>query len=194
MKEFYDDIRDKKNIANMNKSRKTNARRKYGSCVLPSDFLSPGAKKNLNGEVIVYKLNEPISWATFRSYPHDIQVKYLEFLRDEFGANRSAAVEVFGTSVYAINSYFVDGNLTKILPRTMDADSKIKLREWISSFRGPVAPVEEKKPVEKKQNPVSPLPPPMFYNVISSCEMNLSGKASEISQMLYNIFKIRTLV
>ena len=186
MNDFDYDVLQKKRVASSARARVNGSRSRYVS--LPSDNLTAAEKRKMNGEVVVYKLSEPISWVEFKSYPHDIQVKYLEFLRDEFGASNAWFKRVMGIGDGTLYPYFTDHKLKGILLKYPETSNRDKFEAWLKS--NGVPPTEEPKP--KKEKVVTP--PPMFYNVISSCEMNLSGKASEISQMLYNIFQNQRII
>lgn len=67
------------------KERKRNGRgafnKKNGSkskkCTLPYEYLTNKQKKELNGEVMNYKMKN-LTWAEFMSYPHDIQNSILD--------------------------------------------------------------------------------------------------------------------
>lgn len=38
----------------------------------------------MNGEVVSYKLNEPMTWAEFKALPDDIKKTYIKLLREKF--------------------------------------------------------------------------------------------------------------
>ena len=184
-KDLLEDLKEKNSVARSARASVVGGKKKY---MFQSDYLSKSEKKKLNGEITVYKMNEPISWKEFRSYPRDMQVKYLEMLRDEFGASMSSFKRVTGATDGSLYPYFAERNLKDILLKYPEMSKKDALEAWLRSGSGVV---EETKPKEKKSTVV---PPAMFYNVISSCEMNLSGKASEISQMLFNIFQNQKII
>lgn len=185
MRDFDYEVKQRKNLARNARYKKNGSKSKYVS--LPSDNLTAAEKRKLNGEVIVYKIGEPISWSDFKSYPQDVQVKYLEYLRDNFGASNGWFKILMGIGDGTMYPYLKDHNLKGILSKYPEVSKREAFLAWCNRAGG--SPVEEKKPVEKKSTPAVVTPPAMFYNVISSCEMNLSGKASEISQMLFNIFQ-----
>ena len=84
MHDFDYDAMQKKRIA------RGAAHMKHGSkskkCTLPSDYLTDAQKRRLNGPVSTYKLDEPMSWESFKAMPEDLQKKYILNLRETYQA------------------------------------------------------------------------------------------------------------
>jgi hypothetical protein len=162
------------------------AKKKY---LLPSDRLSASEIKKLNGEITVYTMKEPISWAKFKGYPKDIQREYLQWFVDEFGATRGMIAEVFDMSSTGVYPYLKQQGLNDMLVRGVTDDNKKKFKEWIKQYR--IAEEVEETPIqeEPKKEKVKVVEQPIFFHAITGCEMNLEGKASEISQTLFSLFR-----
>lgn len=65
---------------------------------LPSDQLTEKEKTMLNGEVTTYKLNKPVKWAVFKTWPGDIRREYILGLQNKYGASSSMLYKMFGVS------------------------------------------------------------------------------------------------
>lgn len=184
-RDLFDDLKEKNAVA---KSARTKVGGK-GRYMMPSDYLSATEKKKLNGEIIVYTMKEPISWVRFKSYPKDIQKEYLQWFVDEFGMTRGMFAEMVGISGAGVYPYLKQQGLLEMMPRMPTAENKLKFNEWLKQYR----PEEEREetPVveEPKKEKVKVVEQPIFFNSIVGCEMNLEGKASEISQTLFSLFR-----
>lgn len=65
---------------------------------LPSDKLTEKEKTMLNGEVTTYKLDKPVKWAVFKTWPGDIRREYILGLQNKYGASSSMLYKMFGVS------------------------------------------------------------------------------------------------
>lgn len=184
-RDLFDDLKVKNAVA---KSARTKVSGK-GRYMMPSDYLSATEKKKLNGEITVYEMKKPISWKKFKSYPKDIQREYLQWFVDEFGVTRGALAPVLGVTVTGMYPYFKQQGFLDMFPKVAKSDAVGRLNVWLEQFdlesKNPV--VEEPVIPEKKDEKVSM--PSIFFNTISSCEMNLQGSASQIAQTLFNLFQ-----
>lgn len=50
----------------------------------------------MNGEIKVYKMNEPITYAEFKEYPDDLKKQYVNNLREKFDVSDTAIAEMMG--------------------------------------------------------------------------------------------------
>lgn len=89
-----EDIKEKKLAGSGYRYKKNGSKSK--KCTLPSDNLSKKEIEKMNGEYKVYNLNEPMSFGKFWIMPIDLQVKYLEMLRDKFGASQVDIAKMMG--------------------------------------------------------------------------------------------------
>lgn len=83
---FVEDVREKKRTARGY----YNKVRQGGRMKLPYDYLTAKEKKNLNGEVTTYSMNERIPWKQFKFMPVDIQREYI----DKLIANGGGAMDI----------------------------------------------------------------------------------------------------
>lgn len=67
-------------------------------CSLPSDYLTAKQKKELNGEMISYNLERPMTWTEFKFMPVAIQEKYIINMRDKYKGRMSDIAEMMGTT------------------------------------------------------------------------------------------------
>lgn len=185
MNEFDYEVMQKKRIAYSARHKKNGSRSKYVS--LPSDN-----KKMKKEDVKVYKIGEPVSWNEFRSYPHDVQVQYLEWIRDNFGVTTAALSEMFGIQKGTISSKFGAAfmNLGGILPRSCSKYAEKKFKKWLKGDE------EEKtvEPEQKEEQPQKNVEEPTFFDVISSCDMTLKGSALKVGQTIYKLFRDQEII
>ena len=66
-------------------------------CSLTSDYLTAKQKKELNGEMISYNLERPMTWTEFKFLPVAIQEKYIINMRDKYKGRMSDIAEMMGT-------------------------------------------------------------------------------------------------
>ena len=96
MHDFDYDAMQKKRIACGASHMKRGSKSK--KCTLPSDYLTAAQKRRLNGPVSTYKLDEPMSWESFKAMPEDLQKKYILRLQENYGANDEMIGKMFKKS------------------------------------------------------------------------------------------------
>ena len=96
MHDFDYDAMQKKRIARGASHMKRGSKSK--KCTLPSDYLTDAQKRRLNGPVITYKLDEPMSWESFKAMPEDLQKKYILNLQETYQANNDMLGKMFGVT------------------------------------------------------------------------------------------------
>ena len=57
----------------------------------------------MNGEIKVYKMNEPITYAEFKEYPDDLKKQYVNNLREKFDVSDTAIAEMMGINNKTLN-------------------------------------------------------------------------------------------
>lgn len=185
---LYDDLKERNHTARSARIKPSGKKKR----MLPSDGLSAGELKKRNGEIIVYEMKKPITFQRFKSYPKDMQKEYLQWFVDEFGASRGMIAQLFGVTGNAVYQYFKQQGYLDMLVRQMRFSDKERFAVWFKQFSADAekqAVEEPKPPVEKKEKVV--VPP--FFNTITSGEILLEGKASEIGQTLFNMFQNETV-
>lgn len=105
---FVTDCADKKRTARGIHNKKTHAG-KGGKVRFPSDNLTRKELDAMNGEVVSYKLNEPMTWAEFKALPDDIKKTYIKLLREKFDVPDSRIAEMLG-----INRKYFYGKLSEL--------------------------------------------------------------------------------
>ena len=96
MHDFDYDAMQKKRIARGASHMKRDSKSK--KCTLPSDYLTAAQKRRLNGPVSTYKLDEPMSWESFKAMPEDLQKKYILNLQETYQANNDMLGKMFGVT------------------------------------------------------------------------------------------------
>lgn len=94
MNDFDYDVMQKKRIA-ASAAKRVGKRRKV---TLPHDYWTAAQKKGLNGPMVSYRMNDPVSYDEFKIWPTDIQKMYLAGLKDRYKLNGSMLAEMFGIS------------------------------------------------------------------------------------------------
>lgn len=98
MHDFDYDAMQKKRIARGASHMKHNRK----GCSLPSDYLTAAQKRRLNGPVSTYKLDEPMSWESFKAMPEDLQKKYILNLQETYQANNDMLGKMFGVTSVSV--------------------------------------------------------------------------------------------
>ena len=99
---FYDECADRKRTARGAFNKRTH-NGKRGGVKFPSDYLSKKEKNKMNGEIKVYKMNEPITYAEFKGYPDDLKKQYVNNLREKFDVSDTAIAEMMGINNKTLN-------------------------------------------------------------------------------------------
>lgn len=99
---FYDECTDRKRTARGAFNKRTH-NGKRGGVKFPSDYLSKKEKRKMNGEIKVYKMNEPITYAEFKKYPDDLKKQYVNNLREKFDVSDTAIAEMMGINKGTLN-------------------------------------------------------------------------------------------
>ena len=93
-----------------------------------------------------YKLDSPMSWAEFSRMPDDLKVRYINNLRELYGATDRMFSEMFGIHFTHFSRIRAGLGVTSRMPRTRDDEIKHRAKAW-NAFRNGVAndeaPVEE---------------------------------------------------
>ena len=101
MHDFDYDAMQKKRIAHG----AAHMKRCSKKCTLPSDYLTAAQKRRLNGPVSTYKLDEPMSWESFKAMPEDLQKKYILNLQEMYQANDKMIAKLFGKSDVTVGEH-----------------------------------------------------------------------------------------
>ena len=193
-----EDIKEKKRTGSGYRYKKNGSKSK--KCSLPSDHLSKKEIEKMNGECKVYNLNKPMNYSNFCAMPVDLRIKYLEMLRDKFGANQTEISKMMGVADTTLASHrakFLDG---KPVFRSYK-HSRLDVKSWNRFINGEedkdivVAEKEEmtnsdnKKVEDDNSADTTCLP---YNRVVSKADiingsMNLKGKADDIFRKMTDI-------
>lgn len=145
MKEFCDEVREKKALVPSARHRVCGSKSK--KCSLPSDNLTEAQKRKLNGPCETYAINKPCDYKTFKAMPHDIAQVWLDYVQNRFGVSPSAIAGVLWstevTRVAATNYLSAHGFTTQAGLRA-SRDKMKMLQAWAEGdIKEEPAPVEE---------------------------------------------------
>ena len=144
MNDFDYDAMQKKRIARG----AAHMKRKRKGCSLPSDNLTAAQKRRLNGPVSTYKLDEPMSWESFKAMPEDLQKKYIVRLQETYQATDVMIGKMFGISDWSVGDYRKKLGISTISRCGLTYDDlKIRDTKWDAFCNGVVGgkPGEPKK-------------------------------------------------
>lgn len=146
MHDFDYDAMQKKRIARGAAHMKRGSKSK--KCTLPSDYLTAAQKRRLNGPVSTYKLDEPMSWESFKAMPEDLQKKYILNLQETYQANDKMIAKLFGKSDVTVGEHRKRLGLNPIGKSRMTRDEvAVRDAKWDAFCNGVVGgkPGEPKK-------------------------------------------------
>lgn len=186
---FIEDLREKKQIA---KGRSAKHRGKLGTKVTtPSDFLSEAERKAMNGEVFVYKIGEPISWAAFKSYPKEQQQAWINAFAERFQCSTKGMAMVFGIAASTINNYVKKKDMSIPKSGSYTEAKGEAIQKWLGKEETPAPQPVQEEP-KKPAKPAEPVVP-YFVDTLRQGNIHLTGTATEIFQTLFGIFKTAQL-
>lgn len=130
------------------KERKRNARgahnKKRGGgryVKTPSDYLSKKERLAMNGECSTFKMNDPVKWETFKQWPTDIRAKYINGLRENYGATSKMIAEMMGVN------YITIYRQARALGLELEPGAQLprgeKMQAWRDFVDGAKTPVED---------------------------------------------------
>ena len=146
MNDFDYEVMQKKRIARGASRMKRGS--KSNKCTLPSDYLTAAPKRSLNGPVSTYKLDEPMSWESFKAMPEDLQKQYILNLQNTYQANDKMIGKLFGKSDVTVGEYRKKLGINPIGKSKMTRDEKTVCdAKWDAFCNGVVGgkPGEPKK-------------------------------------------------
>lgn len=191
-----EDIKEKKQVGRGYYHKKNGSKSK--KCRLPSDSLSKKEIEKMNGECKVYNLNKPMSYSNFCAMPVDLQIKYLEMLRDKFGANQTEISKMMNVAPSTLASHrYKFLNNKPVFPSSNRP--KLDKEAWNKFINGEEAEnAVEPEPVEEVVGDTCSVDDSadttfLPYNkVVSKADivngsMNLKGKAEDIFRKMMDI-------
>lgn len=101
--QFYAEVKDKKRSVFSARHKKNGSKSK--KCTLPSDRLTEKQIRERHGRTIVYNLNKPMDWITFKNLPVHAQKEYLSQLKQAFGVTATDIAKMFGVTASTVLRY-----------------------------------------------------------------------------------------
>ena len=141
---FQQTSRERKRIGAGAYARKNGSRTK--KCTLPSDNMTAGEIRKRNGEIMQYKLNQPMKWKEFKSMPEDLQKEYIQKLASEKKARVIDIAEMLGVHKNYLSKYsrtIFQGETP--FTRTHQVNQS---QEWKDFIEGNINTPEERKSEE----------------------------------------------
>ena len=193
-----EDIKAKKQAGRGYYHKKNGSKSK--KCRLPSDSLSKKEIEKMNGECKVYNLNKPMNYSNFCAMPVDLRIKYLEMLRDKFGANQTEISKMMSVAVTTLSSHrakFLNSKpvfksykhsrldaeaWNKFINGEEDKDAVVAEKEEMDNFDN--KQVEDDKPADNAYLPCDKV---VSKADIINGSMNLRGKADDIFRKMTGI-------
>lgn len=108
--EYMQDCKDKKITARSARNVRTHCG-KRGAVKFPSDYMSKKEREAMNGECKSYRMNDPISWEEFKTWPKEHQETYIKLLIKKYNAPISAISKMFGLYSNTLNSHILRNKL-----------------------------------------------------------------------------------
>ena len=99
---FEQDSKEKKRVASNARHTRTHCG-KGGSVKFPSDYMTAKERRAMNGKCETYRMNAPISWEEFKTWPDEHKITYIKLLRQKYNAPDTAIAEMMGVSSYTIS-------------------------------------------------------------------------------------------
>ena len=101
MTEYYQTIRERKDLANQARHKKNGSKSK--KCSLSTDHMTQKQIEERNGPVMTYSLGKPMVWEEFKKLPAEIQREYLQDITEKYAAPASKVSQMFGVSLTTVN-------------------------------------------------------------------------------------------
>lgn len=193
-----EDIKEKKKAGSGYRYKKNGSKSK--KCTLPSDNLSKKEIEKMNGECKVYNLSKPMNYSNFCAMPVDLQIKYLEMLRDKFGANQNEISKMMGVAITTLSSHrakFLDGKpvFKSYKHSRLDVEAWNRFingeedKDAVMAEKEEMTTSDNKKVEDGNSADTTSLP---YTRVVSKADivngsMNLKGKAEDIFRKMTDI-------
>lgn len=151
--EYVKDCKEKSITARSARHTKTHTG-KGGAVKFPSDYMTKKEREAMNGECKSYRMNDPITWEEFKSWPKEHQETYIKLLRKKFNVPAGDISEMMGMH-RSMLSYHIKRNKLNVGKfttghHTWDKDGFLA---WCSGAKGGMVkpsetPVEEESDAE----------------------------------------------
>lgn len=147
MNDFEYDVLQKKRIANQARYRKNGSKSK--KCSLSTDGMTRRQWERKCGEVMTYRIGQPMSWEEFKSIPRDIQEDYLKSLVEKYSATCADLAMMFGCTAATVSRFCKQNNIDVgfHVGKRMTKEERARFKEFLSVDQEPDE-IEEPDEVE----------------------------------------------
>lgn len=142
---FVSDSIEKKKTGNSARNRRTH-NGKGGKAKLPCDYMTKKELEAMNGDCVSYRLNEPMTWAGFKSMPDDIQRDYIRLLRQKYGVTNTDLADMFGAQRPTVSAH-----LSKLGLEHSKKGAHVADAEGWNRFLGRQTEQAEEEPLPEQQ-------------------------------------------
>jgi len=123
---YRQDIKEKKSAGRGAFHKKNGSKSKR--CKFPSDYLTKKEKMAMNGECVSYDMKKFYTYEEFKTFPDDIQLKYINSLINRYNVTVSAiAEEVFHITPTGLFKHLRKKELTQYLNKAPNSKSSIAI-------------------------------------------------------------------
>lgn len=155
---YRQDIKEKKSAGRGAYHKKNGSKSK--KCKFPSDYLTKKEKMAMNGECISYDMKKFYTYAEFKTFPDDIQLKYVNGLINRYNVTVSAiAEEVFHITPTGFFKHLRKKELTQYLNKAPNGKSSIAIEgraRLMIAIENASKPKEEVAPEPVIEEPAMP--------------------------------------
>ena len=123
---YRQDIKEKKSAGRGAFHKKNGSKSKR--CKFPSDYLTKKEKMAMNGECVSYDMKKFYTYEEFKTFPDDIQLKYINGLINRYNVTVSAiAEEVFHITPTGFFKHLRKKDLTQYINKAPNGKSSIAI-------------------------------------------------------------------
>lgn len=155
---YRQDIKEKKSAGRGAYHKKNGSKSK--KCKFPSDYLTKKEKMAMNGECVSYDMKKFYTYAEFKTFPDDIQLKYVNGLINRYNVTVSAiAEEVFHITPTGFFKHLRKKELTQYLNKAPNGKSSIAIEgraRLMIAIENASKPKEEVAPEPVIEEPAMP--------------------------------------
>lgn len=166
---YRQDIKEKKSAGRGAFHKKNGSKSKR--CKFPSDYLTKKEKMAMNGECVSYDMKKFYTYEEFKTFPDDIQLKYINGLINRYNVTVSAiAEEVFHITPTGFFKHLRKKDLTQYINKAPNGKSSIAVE---GRARLMIAIEDANKPKEEV------VPEPVIEEPIPESEPAIKGVTPE---------------
>lgn len=159
---YRQDIKEKKSAARGAFHKKNGSKSK--KCKFPSDYLTKKEKMAMNGECVSYDMKKFYTYEEFKTFPDDIQLKYINGLINRYNVTVSAIAEdLFHITPTGFYKHLKKKDLTQYINKAPNGKSSVAIEgraRLMIAIENANKPKEEVVPEFVIEEPAAPEPIP----------------------------------